>query len=70
MKTSYFILASLLVGALSLFSHQASAANFWQIVPSTTTMQLRGLSVVDSKVAWASGMQGTVLKTVDGELFS
>lgn len=30
------------------------------------TVSLRGLSVVDDKVAWASGVNGTVIRTIDG----
>lgn len=33
---------------------------------SRTDVQLRGISAVSSKVAWASGAKGTVLRTVDG----
>ena len=34
--------------------------------PSGTAASLRGISVVDSNVAWASGTSGTVLRTSDG----
>ncbi len=39
-----------------------------QWTPQTTpvTASLRGLSVVDDQVAWASGAEGTCLRTVDG----
>jgi len=37
----------------------------WQLTPTGTDAQLRGLSVIDRKVAWASGQRGTVLRTVD-----
>lgn len=33
---------------------------------SKTDVQLRGISAVSSKVAWASGAKGTVLRTIDG----
>ncbi|HEU4415526.1 MAG TPA: oxidoreductase, partial [Candidatus Angelobacter sp.] len=33
---------------------------------SGTDVQLRGISAVSAKVAWASGAKGTVLRTVDG----
>ena len=39
----------------------------WRVEKSGTQVELRGLSVVNAKVAWASGMKGTVLHTVDGE---
>jgi photosystem II stability/assembly factor-like uncharacterized protein len=38
----------------------------WRLTPTGTDAQLRGLSVIDRKVAWASGARGTVLRTVDG----
>jgi photosystem II stability/assembly factor-like uncharacterized protein len=43
------------------------AQNAWRIETSGTTEQLRGLSVINTKVAWASGVKGTVLRTIDGE---
>ncbi len=33
---------------------------------SGVTVRLRGISAVDANVAWASGREGTVLRTVDG----
>jgi photosystem II stability/assembly factor-like uncharacterized protein len=51
----------------SCVSCLASAAEpAWQAQDSGVTVELRGLSVVDSKVAWASGAKGTVIRTVDG----
>ncbi|WP_332848019.1 WD40/YVTN/BNR-like repeat-containing protein [Massilia sp. S19_KUP03_FR1] len=38
----------------------------WQAQDSGVTVELRGLSVVSAKVAWASGANGTVIRTVDG----
>jgi len=38
----------------------------WRKYPVNTTAGLRGLSVVDEKVIWASGTGGTFLRTVDG----
>jgi photosystem II stability/assembly factor-like uncharacterized protein len=38
----------------------------WKIQDSGTTAGLRGLDSVDGTVAWASGTEGTVLKTTDG----
>ena len=38
----------------------------WQSQRSGTDARLRGISVVDDKVAWASGARGTVLRTIDG----
>jgi hypothetical protein len=38
----------------------------WQMQDSGVTAGLRGIDSVDGTVAWASGTDGTVLKTVDG----
>lgn len=38
----------------------------WQLQDSHTTADLRGIHSIDSGVAWASGTNGTVLRTVDG----
>jgi photosystem II stability/assembly factor-like uncharacterized protein len=51
----------------ALLVSNAASAQTWQAVPSGTGVELRGLSVVSSKVAWASGAKGTVLRTVDGK---
>jgi photosystem II stability/assembly factor-like uncharacterized protein len=36
------------------------------IVYQDTNISIRGLSVVDSKVIWASGSKGTVIRSIDG----
>src|SRR5262245_48166167 len=38
----------------------------WSLQASNTTARLRGVSAVNAKVAWASGSNGTYLKTIDG----
>jgi photosystem II stability/assembly factor-like uncharacterized protein len=38
----------------------------WQGQASGVSVRLRGVSAVSSRVAWASGAQGTVLRTTDG----
>jgi photosystem II stability/assembly factor-like uncharacterized protein len=38
----------------------------WELSPTGVTARLRGLSAVSDRVAWASGSEGTVLRTVDG----
>jgi len=58
------LLRSLSIAAL-LVSTPAFAQS-WQAQTSGTSAELRGLSVVSSTVAWASGTKGTVLRTVDG----
>jgi photosystem II stability/assembly factor-like uncharacterized protein len=37
----------------------------WQLTPTGSTANLRGLSAVSADVAWTSGSQGTVLRTLD-----
>jgi photosystem II stability/assembly factor-like uncharacterized protein len=56
-----FIAAALLFAA-------ASACAEVRIVPqhSGVEVRLRGISAVDGDVAWASGREGTVLRTLDG----
>ena len=44
----------------------AQTSSPWTMQDSGTTASLRGIYSVDGKVAWASGTEGTVLKTVDG----
>jgi cell wall-associated NlpC family hydrolase/photosystem II stability/assembly factor-like uncharacterized protein len=38
----------------------------WVVQTSGTTAGLRGVSAVDDRTAWASGSNGTVLRTLDG----
>ena len=38
----------------------------WTHQPSGTTARLRGLAVVNAKVVWASGTEGTYVRTTDG----
>jgi photosystem II stability/assembly factor-like uncharacterized protein len=38
----------------------------WTYTHSGTTAELRGLSVIDERVVWASGARGTVLRSTDG----
>jgi photosystem II stability/assembly factor-like uncharacterized protein len=38
----------------------------WQAQLSGVTVRLRGVSAVSARVAWASGANGTVLRTIDG----
>ncbi|WP_033287511.1 WD40/YVTN/BNR-like repeat-containing protein [Amycolatopsis jejuensis] len=44
----------------------ASGLPSWRLLPTGVTAQFRGLSAVDDRVAWVSGTEGTVLRTVDG----
>src|SRR5690242_7156799 len=38
----------------------------WQLTPTGSTEQFRGLAAVSTRVAWVAGSGGTVLRTVDG----
>jgi len=42
------------------------AAPSWTVQTSGVTVRLRGVSAVSEQVAWASGAESTVLRTVDG----
>jgi hypothetical protein len=55
-----------LVVAFLLFSALGTAPAQWEIQNSTTTADLRGIHSVGAGVAWASGTNGTVLRTEDG----
>jgi hypothetical protein len=56
--------ARLLLIALALITTTAHAQ--WEIEESNTTASLRGIHNVGGGVAWASGTNGTVLRTEDG----
>lgn len=49
----------------ALFAARTVVQAQWTIQNSNTTADLRGIHSVDGKVAWASGTNGTVLRTVD-----
>jgi len=52
--------------ALLLFTATLAAQAQWDIEESHTTASLRGIHNVGGGVAWASGTNGTVLRTEDG----
>jgi hypothetical protein len=54
------ILAVMLLAALRPLHAQ------WDVQPSPTTASLRGIHSIGGGIAWASGTEGTVLRTVDG----
>ena len=65
-RISLFVVV-LALAATSLAFAPAGKTDFsWQLTPTGSTARLRGLSVVSSSVVWASGSQGTVLRTVNG----
>jgi len=57
LKATLFL--TVLVGA-------AYAQSPWEMQDSHTKAGLRGIHAVDANVAWASGTEGTILRTVDG----
>src|SRR5580698_9051351 len=48
------------------FAISTAFAQTWVPQQSGTTASLRGVSAVSATVAWASGTQGTFLRTIDG----
>jgi photosystem II stability/assembly factor-like uncharacterized protein len=63
-KRIALLTAVLALGATSL-AVASSGGYAWQLTPTGSTARLRGLSAVSKTTAWASGSQGTVLRTVD-----
>jgi len=55
-----------LLGVLAFLTAPCAVEAQWSHQPSGTTASLRGLSVVNARVAWASGARGTVVRTEDG----
>ncbi len=51
--------------ALALLLTAGSAGAQWEILPSESTADLRGIHALGNGVAWASGTEGTVLRTTD-----
>ncbi|KJK36080.1 oxidoreductase [Lentzea aerocolonigenes] len=61
------IIAAALAAFLVLPAGVASASDsYWDLKPTGTDAQFRGLSAVSGQVAWVSGSKGTVLRTVNG----
>lgn len=64
------ILASLVFLAGNAVAQEAgrpAAASPWRRQTSPVTVELRGLAVVNDRVAWASGAKGAIVRTTDGE---
>lgn len=64
MRMRRWLLASLLLlpAAMTVAAQEAPKI---ESLSSPVTVRLRGLSAVDANIAWASGREGTVLRTVD-----
>ena len=61
---TFFSRSGFLLFTLVVFASIADAQ--WQKQAVRTTASLRGLSVVNEKIIWASGANGTFLRTIDG----
>jgi hypothetical protein len=68
-----FCLSMIILSALPMPGQKPAAAPqteaetvVWQMQDSGSTASLRGIDSVDGQVAWASGSEGTVLRTLDG----
>src|SRR5919109_759829 len=59
------LLGAVLALAATSLAAASSGGYAWQLTPTGSTARLRGLSAVSEDVAWASGSQGTVLRTLD-----
>ncbi len=59
------VLAASAVAADDVSSAAADASPRIEALVSPVTVRLRGLSAVDENIAWASGREGTVIRTVD-----
>lgn len=58
-------LQALLLFSVALVAFSDASAQ-WEMQDSHTTSNLRGIHAVNASVAWASGADGTVLRTQDG----
>jgi photosystem II stability/assembly factor-like uncharacterized protein len=61
---SVLVLSLVVLASTTGFTQHANPS--WELSPTGVTARLRGLSVVDDQVVWASGSNSTVLRTVDG----
>jgi photosystem II stability/assembly factor-like uncharacterized protein len=65
-RISLVVVVLALAGTSLAFAPAGSRDFSWQLTPTGSTARLRGLSAVSASVVWASGSQGTVLRTVNG----
>jgi hypothetical protein len=67
-RFSSFLIAAVAAATLTSAaqSNPARQVDPWQMEDSGVTASLRGVDAIDGTVAWASGTQSTVLKTIDG----
>jgi photosystem II stability/assembly factor-like uncharacterized protein len=65
--TSALLLAPAAVAAAVPADHPSPGRGLsWELSPTGSDARLRGLAAVSRRVAWTSGSEGTVLRTVDG----
>src|SRR3954447_18940246 len=64
-RVSVLLIGAAVAGALVALAVAGAVASAWHLTPTGSTARLRGLSAVSENVAWASGSQGTVLRTLD-----
>ncbi|BCS32035.1 oxidoreductase [Luteitalea sp. TBR-22] len=60
------LLRSLILVAIGSLMAAQSPTVRWEPLASGVSVRLRGIHAVSSRVAWASGERGTVLRTTDG----
>jgi photosystem II stability/assembly factor-like uncharacterized protein len=65
-RSRIFALAAFLAAVLGTTGFTGQVGPSWHPLDTGVTARLRGLSPVSSKVVWASGTAGTVIRTVDG----
>ena len=56
----------LLIGSVLAFEARSEMIPSFEVQDSGVSVSLRGLSVVSSEVVWASGENGTVIRTTNG----
>jgi len=60
------IVAAVLAAASLEIAASPPQKDTWEEVAVPTTASFRGLSAVSDKIVWASGTEGTVVRTIDG----
>jgi photosystem II stability/assembly factor-like uncharacterized protein len=60
------LLSRFVTAGVGIVLGAGNGAAQWELQPSGTTASFRGLSVVNDRIAWASGTRGTVVRTTDG----
>ncbi len=54
------------IACVLAWTSNSHSDDVWQLLDSGVSASLRGLCVVDADVVWASGTEGTVIRTTDG----